>query len=73
MSNYYKLRINALRDIDNLLSNNTPIEIIIYKICTKYGLSKKIVYERIQQIEDIQKVKQKEQIEVEDNVTEIQE
>jgi predicted transcriptional regulator len=50
--NYYENRRQALKIIDDMLAEGVAKEHIIYKISTKFGFSKKIVLDRIQQLED---------------------
>lgn len=54
MANYYTNRIMAIKDIDGMLHDDIKKEIIVYKITMKYGFGKKIVEERIKQIEEMQ-------------------
>jgi predicted transcriptional regulator len=49
----------AITDIDNMLSAGTSIEVMVYKITAKYGLSKKIVNERVEQLEDLKEIADK--------------
>ena len=56
MVSYYEYRVRAVKDIDSMLENMTPMPVIVYKISMKYGFSDKIIYERIKQIEDIKDI-----------------
>ena len=51
--NYYTMKRNAIKDIDRLLYDNKSKEWIIYFICGKYGVSEKLVKERIEQKEEL--------------------
>ena len=45
---YYTQKKAAFIDIDTMISKGTSLPSIIFKISTKYGFSKKIVLDRIE-------------------------
>lgn len=50
---FYKEKKKAYVDIDEMLKEGTNIDIIIYKISTRYGFGKKFVTDRIEQIKKL--------------------
>lgn len=50
---FYKEKKKAYTDIDELLKEGTSLDIIIFKISTKYGFGKKFVTDRVDQIKKL--------------------
>lgn len=49
-TNYYSRKVEAFKDIDGLLADGEPYDVIVFKIATKYGFTKRIVDERMNDI-----------------------
>ena len=50
---YYKQKILAFSMIDELVSNGTDIEIIYFKVETRFGFGKKLVDLRLKSLENL--------------------
>ena len=59
MTDYYKEKKRANSRVDELYSDGVPKEFIYFKIATEFGFSKKIVDERINQLEKVMELKKK--------------
>lgn len=54
---YYNKKKKAFQLIDELLKDGKDINLIYYKISTKFGFGEKIVNERIEQIKKLRELK----------------
>lgn len=59
MADYYERRVMAIKDIDTMLANEKPQEVIAFKIMAKYGFGSKLVKERVAQFADVAELKHK--------------
>jgi len=59
MVDYYRLRRMAIREIDEMISRKCKADKIKFHISSKYGLSEKIVDERIRQHLSVKKDRKK--------------
>lgn len=56
LGDFYNNKINAYALIDKLINEETPIEIIYFKVETIYGFGQRFVDKRIKTLEDLKKV-----------------
>jgi hypothetical protein len=57
MADYYERRVMAIKDIDTMLANEKPQEVIVFKIMAKFGFGSKLVKERVAQFADVAALK----------------